>query len=635
MANSPKDDTDLSAIPLKKLDAILNQIQKQNALISEQGSQINELSTENEKLRSELKKRGDRNDYLTSLLARANKENKRRNEIVEGFKSMLFKVGQTSEAGIVSKFLQSTKQEEIQEQPSIQTSIFGEDNAIFNEIEIMAPHANTEKELDIPEDKKQTTNKTKFKKKKLSLISEDLLSLNLPVETLYLDDIEKDSICPICKATMKVIGEEVVTRKLKYLPAKWSIEEVRRRTYKCLECESKNRKALYKPNTPEALLPHSVVSPSVLSHVVTQKFVSGLPFYRQEQMMVSNGIPLTRNILTSWCMKVFENQLAPLCDLIKGELLTNNHYIHADETRIEVLNSEGCKKPKQAYMWVYTTTKWNSKSIRFFEYANGRGGKFPKEFLKDYQGYLHTDCYGGYNDLEDSEQTPKYSPPKNNKKIKRCLCLVHLRRYFVDALEGKNKGKLEDSLNNKLALKAISMLDRVFANEREYKALTAEERQKARLENTKPILEEFFEWCINVEASNACLPKGKLGKAYNYALKGKEDFMTFLKDGNCDVSNNTVENAIRPFVIGRKNYLFHITDNGAKVSAGYYSLVETAKANGLAPQRYLEWILEKLPSIRPKTGNKALEELLPWSESVPTSCKANTMEALRSTNQES
>src|SRR5574344_110022 len=335
MANSPKDDTDLSAIPLKKLDAILNQIQKQNALISEQGSQINELSTENEKLRSELKKREE-------LLARANAENKRRNEIVEGFKSMLFKVGQTSEAGIVSKFLQSTKQEEIQEQPSIQTSIFGEDNAIFNEIEIMAPHANSAKELDIPEDKKQTTNKTKFKKKKLSLISEDLLSLNLPV----------------------------VTRKLKYLPAQWSIEEVRRRTYKCLECESKNRKALYKPNTPVARLPHSVVSPSVLSHVVTQKFVSGLPFYRQEQMMVSNGIPLTRNILTSWCMKVFENQLAPLCDLIKGELLTNNHYIHADETRIEVLNSEGCKKPKQAYMWVYTTTKWNSKSIRFFEYAN-------------------------------------------------------------------------------------------------------------------------------------------------------------------------------------------------------------------------------------------------------------------------
>src|SRR5574344_2949606 len=160
MANSPKDDTDLSAIPLKKLDAILNQIQKQNA-------QIHEL--------------GDRNEKLRSLLARANAENKRRNEIVEGFKSMLFKVGQTSEAGIVSKFLQSTKKEEIQEQPSIQTSIFGEDNAIFNEIEIMAPHANTENELDIPKDKKQTTNKTKFKKKKLFLISEDLLSLNLPV----------------------------------------------------------------------------------------------------------------------------------------------------------------------------------------------------------------------------------------------------------------------------------------------------------------------------------------------------------------------------------------------------------------------------------------------------------------------
>src|SRR5574344_187603 len=132
-----------------------------------------------------------------------------------------------------------------------------------------------------------------------------------------------------------------------------------------------------------------------------------------------------------------------------------------------------------------------------------------------------------YNDLEDSEKPPKYSPPKNNKKIKRCLCIVLLRRYFVDALEGKNKSKIIDSLNNKLALKAISMLDRVFANEREYKALTAEERQKARLEKTKPILEEFFELCINVEASNACLPKGKLGKAYTYALKRR--FYDLLK----------------------------------------------------------------------------------------------------------
>ena len=613
------------AIPLEKNKELFNLRNTSNNALQALNNNLQALNKEllvkMEELQKALKEKEDTNGHLTSLLLRANAENKRRNEVFEGFKKMLFKVGLTSEAGIVNNFIKNTKQEEVsQERPEIQTSLFGDDKEIFNELELMAPFANSTKELNLPKSKKQANEKPKSttKKTKLSMRSEELLNLELPVTTVYLDDVATDSVCPICKNKMSVIGEEVVTRKLKYTPATWSVEEIRRRTYKCQECEKNNRKYLNKKAALEALLPHSIVSASTLAHIVTQKFVYGLPFYRQEQMMISNGIPLNRNILTSWCMKVFENQVAPLCELIKEELVKNNQYIHVDETRIEVLKSEGSKTPKQAYMWVYTTTKWNGKNIRYFEYEPGRSSKYPEEFLKDYRGYIHTDCYGGYNSLVK----------RSESKVKRCLCLVHLRRYFVNALEGKNN----DSVNNRLAIKSIAMLDKVFENERTYKDLSSTERYKARQENTKPILEEFFEWCIKVQASNACLPKGKLGQAFDYALKGKEEFNTFLEDGNCDVSNNTVENAIRPFVIGRKNYLFHITDKGAGISAGYYSLVETAKANGLDPQKYFEWIFTELPNIRPKTEKKQLERLLPWSNKVPESCKANTIETLRNQN---
>ncbi len=304
--------------------------------------------------------------------------------------------------------------------------------------------------------------------------------------------------------------------------------------------------------------------------------------------------------------------------MLKEEILKTN-FIHADETRIEVIRSKDTSSPKQCYMWVYTTTKWNPKQIRYFDYQNGRGGKFPEKFLKDYEGYIHTDCYGGYDNLIKS----------SGGKIKRCLCLVHLRRYFYQATDGTTNR----TPTNLLAMEGISMLDEVFVFEKKYKDLAPNTRKKLRIENTKPILDKFFEWCQKVVESGFCLEKSKLSQALNYALKGKEEFMTFLEDGNCDISNNPVENAIRPFVIGRKNFLFNFTDNGAKVSAGYYSIIETAKHNGLDPRRYLEWLFNEIPQVRPRNNLEKLREFLPWSEKVPDSCKATAIDNSQDQNE--
>ncbi len=607
MTDKLTNDTELSVVLPSKISTLI-------PLNSEVKIYIQNLNFLNQKLTQQieiLKKTVAEQD---ELLKRAIAENKRRNEILASFQKELFSVGNSSEAKALAKLNKENqaKKETEQYQEPIQLSLFA-DNSIFNEIELRASNELPEKELDIEPTTSSKTNSSKKRKKKnkISMVGEDLLKLNLPVKTVYLDDINNkaDTECSVCKTPMQVIGEELVSRNLMYTPAKYWIEEVKRRTYVCRNCEQENRKSIFKKPTPEALLPHSIVSPSLLANVVTKKFVQGLPFYRQEQDLVFSGLPMTRNLLTTWSMKVFENQVAPLCELLKEKLI-KNIYIHADETRIEILKSTENGAPKLGYMWVYTTTKWNSQPIIYFDYAPGRSNQYPEKFLKNYEGYLHTDCYAGYEKLTKSQ------------KIKRCLCLVHLRRYFYRAFEVNSP----DSNDAKLALKAITMIDEVFKNEREYTTYSAEQRCEARLLNTQPILDKFFAWCI--KAKDVVLPKSKLGEALSYALKGQDDFMTFLEDGNCDISNNHVENSIRPFVIGRKNYLFHITNRGANVSAGYYSLIETAKANGLDPQEYLKWIFRELPHIRPKSNTQLLERLLPWSTEAIALCKANTIESL-------
>ena len=607
-------------------------VRSQNSLDPNSNQNLQEQLEYYKKLVSSLT---DKISRMNDLLLRAVAENKRREEIVEGFRQMLFKTGNTSESHIVTKYMNASRPEQDKVECGRQSSLFDGDNNVFNEIEKessgLAGDGALTKELDLPEeqnpDRQKSSGKKNHKKQKkaerLSLTGNGLDKLGLEVVEQFIDDAPEAGICPKCHGIMDEMAIETVSKSLMFRPASYYVLETKRRVYKCPVCQKNNDKFIRKQESPAALLPHSVVSPSLLAHVITQKFVYSMPLYRQEQQMIDAGIPIVRKVLSDWCQKVFRNQLENFCELLRQELFKYRH-IHADETPVEVIKTHEGKKPKQQYMWVYSTTKWAQHQIRYFKHECGRSSDYPLKFLKGFEGYLHTDGYTGY------DKTVRES----RGKIIRCECLVHARRHFADILK-----LAKDKQNNEtlLAAKAVKLLDQVFVIEKEanlccvdgFGIRDPEKVRALRLKKTKPILDKFFNFCQGIKDARCCLPKSRLNQGVQYVLDRSHELMNFLDDGNCDVSNNTAENSIRPFTVGRKNFLFNFTENGADVSAGYYTIIQTAIANGLAPYKYLEWLLTEISSVRPKSVLSNMSHLLPWSDKVPADCRSNNLEDLR------
>lgn len=225
--------------------------------------------------------------------------------------------------------------------------------------------------------------------------------------------------------------------------------------------------------------------------------------------------------------------------------------------------------------------------------------KHPEAFLREYEGYIHTDAYSGYNAVSG---------------VKRCLCYTHLRRAFVDALPKD----IHNSEASKPA-EAILRLNQLFNIESELEALPPDQKKKERLIREKPLLEAFWSWAEKSAIGE--LPKSKLSKAFHYALNNREGFWNYLEDGNCSISNSLAENCIRPFVIGRKNWLFSGSPKGAEASAGIYTLVETAKANGFAPMKYIKYILSDMPGSAFLEHPEYLDDYLPWNPLVKEFCR--------------
>ena len=270
--------------------------------------------------------------------------------------------------------------------------------------------------------------------------------------------------------------------------------------------------------------------------------------------------------------------------------------LHCDETYVKVLREKDVSDNSKQYMWVYHTGKHSEKQIVIYAYNRSRSGDAPKAFLGNYDGYLHTDGYAGYNKLT---------------KVKHCNCWAHLRRKFHEAIVVNSE--------NSIARTGRYFCDKLFAIEAELDSLKSEERYNKRLTQEKEVFEAFWSWAEKIAPT--VLPKTQLGKAFEYAFKRREFLGNYLNDGDCAISNNAAENAIRPFTVGRKNWLFSNTPKGAKASADIYSIVETAKANGLDVFKYFELLLTVLPSMAFLTNPDILEELLPWKESVQKICK--------------
>lgn len=410
---------------------------------------------------------------------------------------------------------------------------------------------------------------------------------------------DKQKHCSDCGAQLEVIGKQFVRREFRFTPAKGEVVNIYVETAKCPVCSEAPamEKAIQfvKAHAPEALIPHSYASTSVVAWVMYQKYANSMPLYRQEQDWNQMGVLLNRATMANWIIYCASQYFAPFYDYLHRELL-KRQFLMADETRIQVLHEAERKAETDSFMWLFRSGEDGLPPIILYKYTETRAKFHALEFLKGFQGYLETDCCQGYNNLPG---------------IKRCCCFAHLRRYFVEAVP---KGKELDYSNP--AAQGVQYINRLFEHER-YSAArkqTPEQRYTYRLEKEKPVLDAFWKWI-----SQQCPKKGtRFEKAVNYAQNHKDEFMTYLEDGRCSFSNNLSENSIRPFTVGRRNWLFSDTPKGADASSMVYTMVEMARAHGLNIYKYLNFLLERLPGTVMTDGE--LSKLVPWNETVQEIC---------------
>lgn len=423
----------------------------------------------------------------------------------------------------------------------------------------------------------------------------DELIRNIETEIINCSIPDEEQVCPRCKSQMKVIGKKYIREEVELIPAKLVMKKYYSLTYGCKKCEKKNMPVFLHGLVPAPVLPHSLASASTAAWVIYQKYVNAVPLYRQEKDWERLGYSLTRTTMANWVIRCSEDYFSRFVERLKTEML-KEEVLHCDETYVKVLKEKDVSDNSKQYMWVYRTGKHSERQIVIYDYNKSRSGDVAKKFLGEFSGYLHTDGYAGYNKLT---------------RVTHCNCWAHLRRKFHEAI-------VVDS-ENSIAKTGRDFCDKLFAVESELDMLTTEERFKQRLMREKPVFEAFWSWAE--KTAQSVLPKTQLGKAFNYAFKRKEYLSNYFKNGNCAISNNIAENAIRPFTVGRKNWLFSDTPKGAKASADIYSIVETAKANGLDVFKYFELLLTVLPCMEFLTNPDILEELLPWNSAVQKICK--------------
>ena len=398
---------------------------------------------------------------------------------------------------------------------------------------------------------------------------------NLPrIEVIHeLTEEERQCGC----GRLKTRSGQEVSEQLDIIPSKMQVIRNIRYKYACKNCEGveDDGPTISIARMPEQMIPKSMATPGLLAHILVAKFADALPFYRQEKQFVRIGVELSRSTMCNWAIKV-----AQVCEIMLGFMqahILNGLVINIDETTVQVLKVE---KRSKCYMWVFKGGT-PDKPVIMFQYHPTRSGDVASQFLNGYQGIVQTDGYAGYNFLD------------TKIGIIHVACWVHSRRKFTDVVKalGRQKGT-PSSGNAGAALKYISKLYKIEKQAREQE-LSADDLYKVRQEKAVPILNEFKKW-LDAKVDKAA-PKSLLGKAIGYTLGQWHRLILYVEDGNVGPDNNVVENAIRPFVIGRKNWLFNCTTEGANASACIYTLIETAKANGLEPYWYLKYLFENLP----------------------------------------
>ena len=412
---------------------------------------------------------------------------------------------------------------------------------------------------------------------------------NLPIERIEYRLSEEEQTCTACGGHLHEMSEEL-RHEVKLIPAQVRIVQHARLVYGCRNCEKNGVEVPIKTaSAPKPVIEKGLASPSAAAYVMNMKFVEGVPLYRQEKHYARLGIDLSRGVLSNWMMKGSE-WLELIYNRLKQKLL-EQEVLHADETTLQVLKEPGRAAESKSYMWLYRTGSIGPPIV-LFEYQPSRAGEHPRKFLERFKGYLQVDGYAGYHDIPDVELAG---------------CWAHFRRKFDEALKGLPPKKRK---SGSMSREGLNRINRLFAIERQFKKCTPEERLKKRNLKIRPLVEDLRKWLD--EVSKTVLPKSLFGMAVNYGLRQWPKLVRFLEDGRIEMDNNRAERSIKPFVIGRKNWLFANTPRGARASAVIYSMVESAKENGLNPYTYLMHLFEKLPNLDSR-DDETLDELLPWN----------------------
>ncbi len=407
----------------------------------------------------------------------------------------------------------------------------------------------------------------------------------LPRIEIIHDIPESQKLCPHDGTALKVIGEET-SEQLDIIPAKVQVLRHVRLKYGCPCCETGVKTAAL----PKQPIPKSMASPGLLAHIATAKYVDALPLYRMENILQRFDIDIPRATMANWMIKLSE-LITPLMNLLRERMLGLD-YLQMDETTVQVLNEKGKEAQSKSYMWVQRGGP-PDKPIILFDYAPTRGSSVPVSLLDGFAGTLQTDGYEGYNAVVKSNQ------------LRQAGCWAHARRKFDEAVKSQGKkGKAKASR----ARAGLSFIQKLYRIEQSTKDMTSDERTDYRQQHALPLLGEIRQWLDN--SLPLVPPTSMTGKALNYLHGQWQKLILYTGDGRIHIDNNLAENAIRPFTLGRKNWLFSQSVKGARASASLYSLIETAKANQLEPYHYLKHVFKELPRA---SSLEAIESLLPFN----------------------
>jgi len=463
-----------------------------------------------------------------------------------------------------------------------QLSLFGNPPEEEKPVELIEPEV-------IP-----TARKTRKAKPSLKEQFKEIPTRQVMVNTLTDDE----KLCPLCETEMVPIGTELIRSEVVYTPPKLERVEYIATTYSCPECKETEEPQFIKDNGKPALISGSYASESLLAYILYRKYGLYIPLYRQGQDFLQMNAPIGRTSMAHWIITAGKEYIQPLYDYFHQELL-KRRFLMMDETPVQVLKEEGRRAQSKSYFWVVRTGEDGLKPIILYNYTPTRAGENARQFLNGIAPgfYLMADGYQGYNKV---------------KETNRCCCYAHIRRYLLEAIP---KGQGRDYSNQ--AVQGVLYCNKLFEYERTYKekGLSYKQIENRRLKDQKPVIEGFLAWLDQVNPGS----NNKLKKAITYIKNRREFLMTYLEDGRCSLSNNLSENSIRPVTVGRKNWLFSDTPDGAKANSLYLTIVEMAKAYGLNLYEYLKFLLEQRPSK--KMSDEELSKLAPWNETVRELCK--------------